>query len=66
MISGPSHQNACSFEGGPCLALLGPEGSLCWEQVWVVEDGELRDYPGDFEDYRNELVKEIAAELDEE
>mmetsp|Transcript_28799 Transcript_28799/g.52898 ORF Transcript_28799/g.52898 Transcript_28799/m.52898 type:complete len:685 (-) Transcript_28799:233-2287(-) len=35
-------------------------------QVLVVEDGKIRSYPGDFEDYRSELIKEIAADLDEE
>lgn len=33
-------------------------------EVWVVEDGRIRTYDGDFEDYRNELIKEITAELD--
>ncbi len=32
----------------------------------VVEDGTIRKYNGDFEDYRNELIKEITKELDEE
>mmetsp|Transcript_15569 Transcript_15569/g.39674 ORF Transcript_15569/g.39674 Transcript_15569/m.39674 type:complete len:705 (-) Transcript_15569:41-2155(-) len=35
-------------------------------EVWIVEDGEVSPYDGDFEDYRDELVKEIARELDEE
>ena len=35
-------------------------------QVLVVEDGTIHHFPGDFEDYRNMLVKEIAQELDEE
>lgn len=35
-------------------------------EVWVVEDGELRIYPGDFDDYRDELIREITAELDDE
>ncbi len=35
-------------------------------QVLVVEDGKIRHYAGDFEDYRAELIKEITAELDEE
>ena len=33
-------------------------------EVWVVEDGRIRGYDGDFEDYRNELIKEIRDELD--
>lgn len=35
-------------------------------QVLVVDDGRIMHYAGDFEDYRNELIKEITAELDEE
>lgn len=35
-------------------------------QVLIVEDGTMKKFPGDFEDYRNMLIKEIAAELDEE
>eukprot|EP00983_Pelagomonas_calceolata_P061178 1146717-Pelagomonas_calceolata.AAC.2 len=34
--------------------------------VLIVEDGTIKNFPGDFEDYRNQLVKEIAEELDEE
>ncbi|KAI8476381.1 MAG: P-loop containing nucleoside triphosphate hydrolase protein [Monoraphidium minutum] len=33
-------------------------------QVWIVDNGEITPYDGDFEDYRNELIKEISAELD--
>jgi len=35
-------------------------------QVWIVENGEIEHYNGDFEDYRNELIKEISAELDDD
>jgi ATP-binding cassette subfamily F protein 1 len=35
-------------------------------QVWIVDDGKITFYNGDFDDYRNELVKEINAELDED
>ena len=35
-------------------------------EVWIVEDGEVEPYDGDFEDYKDELIKEIAAELDED
>jgi ATP-binding cassette subfamily F protein 1 len=34
--------------------------------VWIVDDGKITFYNGDFDDYRNELVKEINAELDED
>ncbi len=34
--------------------------------MWIVEDGEVHAWDGDFEDYKNELIKEIAAELDEQ
>jgi ATP-binding cassette, subfamily F, member 1 len=32
-------------------------------EVWVVQDGAVRKYNGDFEDYRSELIKDIAKEL---
>ena len=35
-------------------------------QVWIVDDGKITFYNGDFDDYRNELVREINAELDED
>ncbi|GMH37083.1 hypothetical protein BSKO_04956 [Bryopsis sp. KO-2023] len=35
-------------------------------EVWIVEDGEVEVYPGDFDDYRNELITDIKAELDED
>lgn len=38
----------------------------CCLQVWIVDDGKIQFYPGDFDDYKSSLVKEIAAELDEE
>ena len=31
-----------------------------------MDDGQLETYDGDFEDYRDELVKEIGEELDED
>ena len=34
--------------------------------MWIVEDGEVHPWDGDFEDYKDELVREIAAELDEQ
>lgn len=37
-----------------------------WLQVLVVEDGKIRRYDGDFEDYRQELIREIQKELDED
>jgi ATP-binding cassette subfamily F protein 1 len=39
---------------------------MTYLQVLVVEDGKIRKYDGDFDDYRNELIKEITAELDED
>ena len=35
-------------------------------QVWVVEDGKVTPTAGDFEDYRESLVKEITAEMEED
>lgn len=33
-------------------------------EVWIVEDGQVKFYKGDFEDYRNELIAEITEEMD--
>jgi ATP-binding cassette subfamily F protein 1 len=41
-------------------------GTFFIAQVWIVDDGKITFYDGDFEDYREELIKEISAELDEE
>lgn len=35
-------------------------------EVWIVEDGQVAEYDGYFEDYKDELIAEIAADLDEE
>jgi ATP-binding cassette subfamily F protein 1 len=35
-------------------------------EVWLVEDGQVERYDGYFEDYKEELIKEISAELDED
>ena len=34
-------------------------------QVWVVDNGEVEFYKGDFEQFRKELVEEIKHEMDE-
>lgn len=34
-------------------------------EIWVVEDGTVKTFPGTFEDYKEELLKEIKAEVDE-
>lgn len=34
-------------------------------QIWVVENGTAETYPGTFEEYKDELVKEIRAEVDD-
>lgn len=34
-------------------------------QIWVVEDGTVRNFPGTFEDYKDDLLKEIKAEVDD-
>ncbi|KAJ6831622.1 ABC transporter F family member 4 [Iris pallida] len=34
-------------------------------EIWVVEDGTVEKFPGSFEEYKDELVKEIKAEVDE-
>jgi ATP-binding cassette, subfamily F, member 1 len=35
-------------------------------EVWIVEDGKVQEYDGDFEDYKDELIHEIQVELDED
>jgi len=35
-------------------------------EVWIVEDGRVTFYKGSFEDYRDELISEICADLDED
>ncbi|PON73766.1 Phosphonate C-P lyase system [Parasponia andersonii] len=34
-------------------------------EIWVVEDGTVRSFPGTFEEYKEELQREIKAEVDE-
>lgn len=34
--------------------------------MWIVEDGEIHPWDGDFEDYKNDLIREIGVELDEQ
>lgn len=33
--------------------------------IWVVEDGTVRTFPGSFDEYKEELLKEIRAEVDD-
>ena len=35
-------------------------------EVWLVEDGKVMEYDGMFEDYKDELLAEITAELEED
>ncbi|KAJ4795004.1 ATP-binding cassette sub-family F member 1 [Rhynchospora pubera] len=34
-------------------------------EIWVVEEGTVRRYPDSFQDYKEELMKEIRAEVEE-
>ncbi|KAJ4718203.1 ABC transporter F family-like protein [Melia azedarach] len=34
-------------------------------EIWVVEDGTVMSFPGTFEEYKEELQREIRAEVDE-
>lgn len=34
-------------------------------QIWVVENGTVETFPGSFDEYKEELLKEIRAEVDE-
>lgn len=59
-----------AFEGGVVVISHDAQllSRLCADEerseVWIVDNGEITPYDGDFEDYRDELTKEIAAELD--
>lgn len=35
-------------------------------EVWLVEDGTVERYDGDFDDYKTDLIKEIADEMDQD
>jgi ATP-binding cassette, subfamily F, member 1 len=60
------------FEGGVIVISHDAQllSRLCADEerseVWLVEDGRVDKYPGDFEDYRSSLAKEIVAELDDQ
>ena len=34
-------------------------------EIWVVDEGTCKRFPGSFEDYKSALVKEIIAEVEE-
>ncbi|KAG4932906.1 hypothetical protein AAZX31_17G109200 [Glycine max] len=34
-------------------------------QIWVVEEGTVKNFPGTFEDYKDDLLREIKAEVDD-
>ncbi|CAK8562223.1 unnamed protein product [Lathyrus sativus] len=34
-------------------------------QIWIVEDGTVKIFPETFEDYKEDLLKEIKAEIDD-
>ncbi|XP_010921961.1 ABC transporter F family member 4 [Elaeis guineensis] len=34
-------------------------------EIWIVEEGTVKKYPGSFEDYKEDLLREIKAEVDE-
>ncbi|XP_008793658.3 ABC transporter F family member 4-like [Phoenix dactylifera] len=34
-------------------------------EIWIVEDGTVKKYPETFEDYKEDLLREIKAEVDE-
>ncbi|XP_020589153.1 ABC transporter F family member 4 [Phalaenopsis equestris] len=34
-------------------------------EIWVVEEGTVRKFPGSFEEYKDDLVREIKAEVDD-
>lgn len=60
------------FEGGVVIISHDSRllSSVCDDaeraEVWIVENGQVEEYDGDFKDYKNELIREISAELDED
>lgn len=34
-------------------------------EIWLVEDGTVKKYPGSFDEYKTELIKEIIAEVED-
>lgn len=59
------------FEGG--VVMITHDAHICetvldaeTSEIWVVDEGKVDKFDGDFTEYRRQLVAEIAAELDEE
>ena len=59
------------FEGG--VVVISHDGELLdricdheQAEVWVVDNGSIARYDGDFREYKEELVSEITGELDED
>ena len=64
--------NDLQFEGG--VVVISHDSQLlsvvCDDaersEVWLVEDGKVEKYDGYFQDYKDELMKEISDEMDED
>jgi ATP-binding cassette, subfamily F, member 1 len=59
------------FEGG--VVLITHDAHICGKvldaetsEIWVVDEGAVTKFDGDFDEYRKQLVAEINAELDDE
>ena len=59
------------FEGG--VVMITHDAHICEQvlddeksEIWVVDEGRVDKFNGDFAEYRKQLVAEIAAELDDE
>jgi ATP-binding cassette subfamily F protein 1 len=59
------------FEGG--VVLITHDAHICGKvldaetsEIWVVDEGAVTKFDGDFDEYRKQLVAEIGAELDDE
>ena len=59
------------FEGG--VVLITHDAHICGKvldaetsEIWVVDEGAVTKFDGDFDEYRKRLVAEIGAELDDE
>ena len=59
------------FEGG--VVMITHDAHICEQvlddeksEIWVVDEGRVDKFNGDFAEYRKQLVAEIAAELDDD
>jgi hypothetical protein len=60
------HQPDNPFTNRPIDSLTGLYSGVCRSELWIVDEGTVTKYESDFEDFREELVREIQAEHEED